>query len=329
MIKHRAFTLIELLLVIAIIGILVALLLPAIQACREAARRMTCESNLKQVVLAAQGYADAHRGPLPWVVDTKPVGPTGAQIQSFFYALLPYVEEEPLHDLYIADQPTSYYGDGGSNPGLTSHPIKLFICLSDDSDSGHDTYRTTITVAPAPPPPYQASFAGYYTSSNYAVNALAFRKNKAKFPKSFRDGTSKTILFGERYRLCNGNPTEWAYGAYGNPNPSFGLLAPAGGVSTNQFAPDRPFRLDEDGQLVFGKIGVDADGPGSATVPTAFGSSSSGADCDPRLPQSAHAGVVNFAFADGSVRCISQDVSQQVFWAGCTPAGGEIIDPLY
>src|SRR6476620_10969827 len=111
MARHRAFTLVELLIVIAIIGVLVALLLPALQAAREAARRITCESNLKQVVLAAQGYADAHVGPLPWVVDTKPVGPTGAQIQSFFYALLPYVEEEPLHDSYIADEPGTYYGD--------------------------------------------------------------------------------------------------------------------------------------------------------------------------------------------------------------------------
>src|SRR3954470_21629577 len=108
--KRPAFTLVELLVVIAIIGMLVALLLPAIQAAREAARRFSCLNNLRQIALATQNYSDAHGGPMPWLTDTMPGAPTGAQIQSLFYALLPYVEEENLHDQWDSTDPTSYYG---------------------------------------------------------------------------------------------------------------------------------------------------------------------------------------------------------------------------
>jgi prepilin-type processing-associated H-X9-DG protein len=96
-----------------------------------------------------------------------------------------------------------------------------------------------------------------------------------------------------------------------------------GGTTTNQFAPDQPFRLDDFGN-VYGKIGLDADGPGTETVPAAFQSTPGQYDCDPRVAQSPHAGTMNVAMADGSVRCISVDVSQETFWAACTPAGFEV-----
>jgi prepilin-type N-terminal cleavage/methylation domain-containing protein/prepilin-type processing-associated H-X9-DG protein len=323
MTRRSGFTLIELLVVIAIIGILVALLLPAIQAAREASRRISCESNLKQIALATQAYSDARRGRMPWLTDTTPGTPTGAHIQSLFYALLLNIEEENLHDQFDATDPTSYYGDSAGKPGLGAHSVKLYICPSDWSDSGNETYTLTNTVTPAPPPPYQSPFDSHYASSNYAANGLVFRKNTAKFTKTFRDGTSHTILFGERYRLCNGVSNQWAYGGNSNSNPSFGFLPLPGGATTNQFAPDQPFRLDDSGN-VYGKVGLDDEGPGTATVPAAFQSTPGQADCDPRVAQSPHAGVMNVAMADGSVRCITASVSQETFWAACTPAGFEV-----
>ena len=87
--RSRAFTLVELLVVIAIIGILVALLLPAIQAAREAARRAQCQSNLKQLGLAAMNYHSAKKSFPPGFV---PSGP-GGEIESWGWGvfLLPYV----------------------------------------------------------------------------------------------------------------------------------------------------------------------------------------------------------------------------------------------
>lgn len=325
MTKHSGFTLVELLVVIAIIGILVALLLPAIQAAREAARRVSCQNNLKQIALAVHNYSDVRGGRMPWLTDTTPGTPTGAAVHSLFYALLPYVEEQNLHGQYVATDPTSYYRDSASSPGLGARAVKVFICPSDASDSGSETYTVTNTVVPTPPPPYQSPFDSRYVSSNYAANALVFRTNTARFPKTFQDGTSHTVLFAERYRVCNGQSNQWAYGGNSNTNPSFGFLPLPGGAWTGLFAPDQPLRLDPGGK-VYGKVGLDAAGPGTVTVPVAFQQQPGHTDCDSRLPQTAHSGGMQAAMGDGSVRGVSEGVSQQNFWSSCTPAGGEVLE---
>ncbi|MCA9122994.1 MAG: DUF1559 domain-containing protein [Planctomycetales bacterium] len=114
------FTLVELLVVIAIIGILVALLLPAVQAAREAARRMQCSNNLKQIALAAHNFHDTYNALPPLV--SHSAGPT------FFFHILPYVEQQGLKDMY-----TGGVTDGSGNatdirrrmdydPGSTPRP---------------------------------------------------------------------------------------------------------------------------------------------------------------------------------------------------------------
>ena len=103
-IPRRAFTLVELLVVIAIIGILVALLLPAVQAAREAARRMQCGNNLKQLGLALHNYESTYKKLPPALmgaVRTNPAQGAGAQQDDGFgwmVALLPFVEQQPLYD---------------------------------------------------------------------------------------------------------------------------------------------------------------------------------------------------------------------------------------
>src|SRR3954447_21286337 len=96
------FTLIELLVVISIIGALVALLLPAVQAAREAARRSRCANNLKQLALAAQGYADAHGVfPLGSFKQRPPVDHCGGSHEhGLLIALLPFLEQRPLFDAF-------------------------------------------------------------------------------------------------------------------------------------------------------------------------------------------------------------------------------------
>ena len=151
-----------------------------------------------------------------------------------------------------------------------------------------------------------------------------FRTNKARYPITLEDGTSGTILFAERYRLCDGWTTQWAYGGNSNVNPSFGFLPLPGGANTNMFAPDQPLRLDPSGR-VYGKVGLDFAGPGTVTMPVAFQQQPRQADCDSRLPQTAHTGGMQVAMGDGSVRSVTPGISQWTFWAACTPAGAEAL----
>lgn len=106
--KTKGFTLVELLVVIAIIGILVGLLLPAVQAAREAARRMQCTNNMKQLGLAVHNFADANRG-------TLPAGCRDYNFMTWVTSLLPYIEEnnrfQQMSTTYVANGATS--GGGG------------------------------------------------------------------------------------------------------------------------------------------------------------------------------------------------------------------------
>ena len=112
-VRRSGFTLIELLVVIAIIGILVGLLLPAVQKVREAASRTQCSNNLKQIALASHGYADVHGflppgqlGPYPDVGIGVP--PFNAQFVGVFAYLLPYVEQDNTYRLLMQDLPNDY-----------------------------------------------------------------------------------------------------------------------------------------------------------------------------------------------------------------------------
>lgn len=139
--NRRAFTLVELLVVIAIIGILVGLLLPAVQAAREAARRMQCSNNLRQLGLAIHNYADASKkipvlcggtgnGGGFGAYDVFGPGGTNAYRMSGFIGLLPYMEQTPLYELLASNNfsPGGWFTVSGSP---ADKKIPGFICPSD------------------------------------------------------------------------------------------------------------------------------------------------------------------------------------------------------
>ena len=216
---RSAFTLVELLVVIAIIGILVSLLLPAVQSSREAARRIQCENNLKQLALACINYHDAH-GRFPagsqWARNS-PVFPATVSINSNFgpnwaILILPFVDEGPLHDEFDLTIPVS---QGDANRAARGTRLAVMECPSDE---GHET-------------PYkgggpQVADGENWARGNYAANAsnaalggadrhewamggpespawLDHRRRGVMGPQSsvsisdITDGTSKTMLLAE------------------------------------------------------------------------------------------------------------------------------------
>jgi type II secretory pathway pseudopilin PulG len=124
-----------LLVVITIIGILIALLLPAVQAAREAARRSQCTNNLKQLGLACHNYADKYQENLPWNLWDPVHGDNRAY--SWIVASLPYVEQMPLYQSINFNDPQGNYGTvpgpgGRTNRDLRQTVLSFCICPSDD-----------------------------------------------------------------------------------------------------------------------------------------------------------------------------------------------------
>jgi prepilin-type N-terminal cleavage/methylation domain-containing protein len=155
-VRRPGFTLIELLVVLAIIGVLLGLLLPAVQRVREAAARTQCRANLKQLGLAAHHYADTHNhlppgqlGPYPDIGIGLP--PFNAQFVGVLTYLLPYIEQDNTYRALMQDLPSDYLNPSALYPAWWNYSsaflaaqtrIKLYLCPSDDPYS--NTLQTDI-----------------------------------------------------------------------------------------------------------------------------------------------------------------------------------------
>lgn len=225
---HKGFTLVELLVVIAIIGVLVSLLLPAVQAAREAARRSQCLNNLKQLGLACHNFESAH-GAFPTaggVVEqfsneadlAKPA--YGFESASWMYQILPYLEQQNLHDLRRGD---GNLNAGFVETGLAEIPVSVFNCpsrigriatigtdvyalgdyagvLASWNDPNWNGFAWQISVAPQPSEE-QAVWTGILVKGgqvNQSQNPPQIWKFDRISFKKIEDGASNTILLAEK-----------------------------------------------------------------------------------------------------------------------------------
>jgi prepilin-type N-terminal cleavage/methylation domain-containing protein len=139
--SRRGFTLIELLVVISIIATLMALILPAIQSAREAARRTQCQNNLKNITLAAIGFAEAHKGILP-PSGTYPEATTLAPpipnalrfAHSWVLNVLPYLDQQAVYDRWNFGQAFNF----GTNIAVSQYNFEVLTCPNDDSAVGQN-----------------------------------------------------------------------------------------------------------------------------------------------------------------------------------------------
>ena len=203
--SHRGFTLVELLVVIAIVGTLIALLLPAVQAAREAARRAQCSSNLRQAGLAILQF-DTARGRLPSTSD--------AQGLSAFFNALPFLEESALYKSY--DRAAA--ATTANNAKIQNTPLPLFRCPSMQiSDTAAAAYPGWSSYAVC-----TGNVYGHFVNQSdpgYDNGAIIDADKGVTSVRQIAnlDGTSATFLAGElNYGLTNfppyGGSTEWASG---------------------------------------------------------------------------------------------------------------------
>jgi prepilin-type processing-associated H-X9-DG protein len=293
-IYRRAFTVIETLVAIGVVGIIFALLLSAVQAARGAAMRGACQNNVKQIALAAQLYHDAH-GTFPAAFDRLEEVP--GSFVNWPIRLLPYIEQEPLWDRTVAAFGVTI--NPTINPphvGLST-VIKVYACPADGRLSVPITDDLGYTAAYGS---YMGIDCGGCTPgrgfngampSFQGVNLLAIT-----------DGASNTLLMGERPPWGRYLSGAWYAGVvptlelHSNPNWAGGGIGAMDVVDSGNFLGCR------------GPIGY---GPGQLTN-----------RCDVLHFWSLHSGGANFAFCDGSVRFLSYSAAP-IMVPLATRAGGE------
>jgi prepilin-type N-terminal cleavage/methylation domain-containing protein len=302
--RRRGFTIIELLVSITTIGILIALLLPAVQASREAARNTQCKNNLKQLGLAAQMHHDT-LGQFPPGMGFTPLVDNGVWGQHFFH-LLRFLEQHNLYERALGPVPlatgtvTMYFP---GNNKVYSQPLPLLICPSDPSAGSGVVTINGID----------------WGVSCYASNSQVFSpipgdpQGKTRIA-DITDGTSNTIFYAEKLARCSSTGIAlnggnlWAYCLVKNvvdlpPPMDLGL-----GPFHSAFA-------------IAGYFGnPNSIGPGSK-----FQVQPSPGNCDPTRASTAHVGGMLVCLGDGSVRMLARNMSDEVWWKLMTPRGGQVL----
>jgi prepilin-type N-terminal cleavage/methylation domain-containing protein/prepilin-type processing-associated H-X9-DG protein len=331
--RDRGFTLIELLVVIAIIAILIGLLLPAVQKIREAANRMKCTNNLKQIGLGVHNYSDTNGGLPPGIVMRNyndypyvdDIGPNWAVL------ILPFIEQDNLYKLaqpsvtlWMNATNAAQTTDKGWANAVRSARVPTYLCPSDSGGNTpcarnlanvnggwargsyaancgpHYTYSARLNGGSSSGGPWGYAGAGPFSVFTTAAGSSKVGMGIGQFP----DGTSNTLLVSEVINGLDANDPRgvWAFGLAGSST----LVAHADG--------DCPVPNDKNINSPPGTNDCSDDIRDAPSVPGRNGSNWTSCNSNQATARGRHPGGVNAALGDGSVRFVRDSIGQQTWW---------------
>jgi prepilin-type N-terminal cleavage/methylation domain-containing protein/prepilin-type processing-associated H-X9-DG protein len=338
--SRRGFTLVELLVVIAVIGLLVALLLPAVQAARESARRSECNNHLKQIGIALQNYHSALKLFPPGRLRCETIPHEGRCFSAYAY-LLPYFEQLQVQQLinFLANPDVADPILGDLNAVARNTPVPLLLCPSDTHrilQAGCEVHNyplstgTTFPVSPLNP-------------SNTPITGI-FYENSATSLADVRDGSSHTVCISENslsvpglgenpIGIWNGQPTQGFVLTTGNDNATTG---PELTSYPSQCQPGNVLQQTRGSKWIYGA-------PGHSMYNHIRAPNDPGIDCRGGLPHSNrspatwnllshnvaahsyHPTGVNALYCDGHVRFVTETINLPIWQGMGSRAGGEVL----
>lgn len=334
--RHGGFTLVELLVVMAIIAILMGLLLPAVQKVREAAARTQSQNNLKQIGLAAHNFNDS-QGKLPPTYGWRPKlaegqrYKAGASLGSAFFHLLPYIEQHALYESSNTAKTSIYTLDPRSSSSVndyTGPPTNYGYIYR--VTTTYDAYPATTTI---PSTTFYSAYPVVYgkrvnlyvaahdpgnTSPNYyssyAVNAEIMDKELAI--QQITDGTSNTVLAAEAYGTCTSDSNAYRINGWSYPYPGYGYSQ-----SVSYEYPATPERnTSTTTSYKYTYVPRFYQSPGKTFQVRPLPS-----QCDGSVPQGLSAGSIQVALGDGSIRGLNPSMDASTWNSAVTPTAGEVL----
>ena len=299
--------------VIAIIGVLIGLLLPAVQSARESSRRSRCQNNLKQMALAAGNYESARRSLPPGVRTSLGDWPNDFTLFPHLLAFIEDTASDRLHDW------TKLYGDPANRPGRLAMISSAWLACPTDiglqkNEWSHSQWSRVRFN-------YAGNFGNTWnTKGDKQDGAVSVAYGNAPFVigdgvplRKITDGTSKTLLIAEQIIAGAASSPE----AYSGPiSDGFSGLGP---FFTTFYAPNN---LGCDEVSVYPAVGLRNGRPGNGGVPDADCTSNSSLTAA-IAARSKHAGGVNAALCDASVRWFADGIALVAWRALGTASGGE------